>query len=176
MQISALEEYGLRCALQLAQLEPSATLAASQIAEREGISVRYASKILHLFRRSNLVTSQRGVQGGFRLSQRAENLPIRDVFAALHGKPSKNKNSFCGQYKGLQDECVHFGSCAVRPVWQVLAGYFDGVLEHITLADLLLTEESSRKKIEVFAHAEAERLRKLFTPTSLGDGYEVVRT
>jgi Rrf2 family protein len=159
MQISALEEYGLRCALQLAQLTSGETLAASQIAEREGISVRYASKILHLFRRSGLVASQRGIQGGFKLLKQPAEIPLSEVFAAVHGKPQKNVSAFCDQYKGLHQACVHIAGCSVRPIWQIIASYFDGVMDRISLADLMMTDDNARKKIEVFARAEADRLR-----------------
>jgi Rrf2 family protein len=164
MQISPLEEYGLRCALRLAAQDPSTTIAASQIAELEGISVRYASKILHLFRRADLIESQRGIQGGFRLGRPASQISVKEVFMALQGK-AKNA-SFCDQYKGLQSHCVHLGSCSVRPVWQVLSGYFDNVLEKLSLADLAVTEESSRLKVEGFAQAESNRLKILFNQRS----------
>lgn len=160
MQISALEEYGLRCALQLAMLKEDQTLAASQIAEREGISIRYASKILHLLKKSGMIAAQRGKQGGFKLTKGANTITVKEVFVSVRGRA--DKDNFCEQYKGLHSECIHFGACSVRPVWQILVGYFDGVLERISLADLVLTEESSRQKIEVFARAEAERLRVMF--------------
>src|SRR5205823_5937207 len=74
MHISAVEEYGLRCALQLASQPEGSVLAASQVAEREGISVQYASKILHLFRKAGLVSASRGMQGGFRLVRAADEI------------------------------------------------------------------------------------------------------
>lgn len=158
MHISAIEEYGLRCALQLASLESGAVLAASQIAEREGISVQYASKIMHLFRRSGLVTASRGMQGGFRLARPAEAVSLRAVFAAIR----EEKSGFCSQFKGLQSECVHLQDCSVRPVWDVLSSYFDSVLERLTLADLARKEAETRRRVEMFAQNEADRLRQKF--------------
>jgi Rrf2 family protein len=160
MHISAVEEYGLRCALQLASLEEGSVLAASQIAEREGISVQYASKIMHLFRKANLVTASRGMQGGFRLGKPAAQVPLKAVFASL--REEEEMSSFCNNYKGLQDACVHLNSCSVRPVWHVLSSYFDSVLERLTLADLARPEADSRKRIEEFAKNEADRIRDRF--------------
>ena len=158
MHISAVEEYGLRCALQLASLGEGAVLAASQVAEREGISVQYASKIMHLFRKSGLVMASRGMQGGFRLVKRPEEISLKSVFAAV----KEEKAGFCSQYKGLQDECVHMKDCSVRPVWNVLSSYFDSVLDQLTLSDLARTEQETKKRVEDFARGEAERLRNLF--------------
>jgi Rrf2 family protein len=160
MHISAVEEYGLRCALQLASLGENSVLAASQIAEREGISVQYASKIMHLFRKAGLVVASRGMQGGFRLAKRPGDLSLRSVFSAVR----EEKSGFCSQYKGLQEECVHLKGCSVRPVWNVLSSYFDSVLDHLTLGDLARTEEETKKRVEAFARSEAERLRSRFTP------------
>ncbi len=168
MHISAVEEYGLRCALQLASLPQGAVLAASQIAEREGISVQYASKIMHLFRKSGVVQAERGKQGGFRLAQPAEQMPLRLVIAAL--KEEEEKAEFCGQFKGQHSECVHLKQCSVRPVWDVLSSFFDTVLEQVTLADLAKPENEARKRVEVFARAEAERIKNRFmTPVNSGE-------
>lgn len=160
MHISAVEEYGLRCALQLASLKEGAVLAASQIAEREGISVQYASKIMHLFRKAGLVSASRGMQGGFRLSGPANAVSLKSVFGAIR---EEEKSGFCNNYKGLQQECVHLKACNVRPVWDVLSSYFDSVLENLTLADLSRSEVETRLRIEEFARGEAERIRARFT-------------
>ena len=162
MHISAVEEYGLRCALQLASLADGSVLAASQIAEREGISVQYASKIMHLFRKANLVVASRGMQGGFRLARPPSEVSVKAIFGSLR----EEKTDFCGQYKGQQQECVHLKSCSVRPVWDVLSSYFDSVLEQLTLADLNRNENETRRRVEEFARGEAERIRHRFLPSA----------
>jgi Rrf2 family protein len=159
MHISAVEEYGLRCALQLANLPSGSVLAASQVAEREGISVQYASKILHLFRKAGLVQASRGMQGGFRLVRPANEISLRAVFGAFR----EDSAEFCSQYTGQQPECVHRKECSVRPVFQVLAGYFDSVLEHLSLADLVRTEAETQARVSRFAGLEADKLRARFS-------------
>ncbi len=163
MHISAIEEYGLRCALQLAQLGSNGTIAASMIAEKEGLSVQYASKIMHLFRKAELVSAMRGIQGGFRLKKNANEITLKEVFTAL--RDEKTSDEFCSHFKGQQNSCVHLDSCAVRPVWQILTGYFDSVLEQITLADLASGEKESKMIIDLFAKKEAEKIHKKFQPS-----------
>ncbi len=156
MHISAVEEYGLRCALQLASLPEGSLLAASQVAEREGISVQYASKILHLFRKAGLVSATRGMQGGFRLVRPAAGISLKAVFGVFR----EEEAGFCTQFRGLQAECVHLKECSVRPVFNVLAGYFDSVLEYLTLADLVQSEAATKLRVEEFASLQADRLRQ----------------
>jgi Rrf2 family iron-sulfur cluster assembly transcriptional regulator len=55
MRISAVEEYGLRCLVALARKGPDSQLSISEIAELEGLSVPYASKLLAILRRAGLV-------------------------------------------------------------------------------------------------------------------------
>ncbi len=167
MHISALEEYGLRCAIHLAALDQDNTLAASQIAEREGLSVQYASKIMHLYRKAGLVQAVRGMQGGFRLTRPAAEVPLKEILAAL--KSGRGSKSFCEQHSGQQNECVRFYNCSVRPVWEVLTGYFDAVLEKISLADLVRTEAEAKKRMEIFARTEAERIQRQFKQSEMKD-------
>ena len=54
MKISAQEEYGLRCLVQLANLSPTESLTLPQIAEREGISTANAGKLMWLLKSSQL--------------------------------------------------------------------------------------------------------------------------
>lgn len=146
MRISASEEYGLRCLLQLARLRGEEHLPASQIAECEGISVQYASKMLHLLRRSGLVVAERGLHGGFRLARAPQEISLVQVFQALN--PEREAKSFCSKFAGDRQECVHYSDCSVRPLWQVLLSHFDTMLEALTLNDLIAGETSTRVLVE----------------------------
>jgi len=72
MKISAQEEFGLRCLLQLARAETHReSLTLGQIAVLEGISVANAGKLMWILNKAGLVQSQRGTKGGYRLSRPA---------------------------------------------------------------------------------------------------------
>ena len=55
MKISAQEEYGLRCLVQLACLRDGESLTLPQIAEREGISAANAGKLMWLLNKAGFV-------------------------------------------------------------------------------------------------------------------------
>ena len=145
MKISATEEYGLRCLLQVAKLGPNAQVSASSIAAAEGISVQYASKLMQLFRRANLVESVRGLHGGFRLVREAEKISLQDVFQAL--TTNAESGSFCERFRGDRETCVHYGDCSVRPVWQVLFEHVNSVLKELSLGDLVAGEAKTRMRV-----------------------------
>ena len=60
MKLSSIEEYGLRCLLQIARAGQDASLTIAEMSEREGISAPNVAKIMRILRRAGLVTSTRG--------------------------------------------------------------------------------------------------------------------
>lgn len=137
MKISALEEYGLRCLLQLARegAEPSGTtsLSARQIAEREGLSLEYATQILAEMRRAGFVTSLRGVHGGFRLARPSREITVGEIFRSIGGPIAAE---ICEQYTGTRPVCAHASGCSVAPVWAELARRIYGFLDGVSVADI----------------------------------------
>jgi Rrf2 family transcriptional regulator, iron-sulfur cluster assembly transcription factor len=137
MKISALEEYGLRCLVQLARAgaEPtgSVTLSTRQIAEMEGLTLEYTAQILATLRRAGLVSSVRGVHGGFRLAHPAAELNVGRLFRTLDGAIDEG---ICSSYTGNADTCTHAAACNVAPVWAELARRIYGFLDRVSLADI----------------------------------------
>ena len=69
MKISAQEEYGVRCLLQIGGRGLGASLTIPEISRAEGISSHYVAKLLRVLRRGGLVKSVRGQAGGYTLSR-----------------------------------------------------------------------------------------------------------
>ncbi len=76
MKISAQEEYGLRCLLQLATLGVEESLTLNQIAEREGISPANAGKLMWLLNKAGFVQAIRGIKGGYSLARAASEIKM----------------------------------------------------------------------------------------------------
>jgi len=138
MKITALEEYGLRCILQLAKAGDGAIVTVGQIAESEGLSIAYAEKLLRLLNRAGLARSVRGVKGGYCLAHPCGEITLGDVFRALGEMPRSEK--ICQQYTGLLSACIRHGDCGVRPVWAHITRYLNLVLDSIPLNSLLESE------------------------------------
>lgn len=58
----------------------------SVVAERRGIPVKFLEQLFSTLRRAGLLTSQRGVKGGFRLARPAEEITVLEVVQALDGR------------------------------------------------------------------------------------------
>ncbi|MDQ3632921.1 MAG: Rrf2 family transcriptional regulator [Acidobacteriota bacterium] len=138
MKISAQEEYGLRCLLQLATLDESETLTLPQIAEREGISQANAGKLMWLLNKSGFVKATRGTKGGYSLSRPSAEIYLSEVIRVLDADEIAGH---CESYTGIKDSCVHTGDCGIRPVIVGLHEIVQNALSNITLAQLIGTEK-----------------------------------
>ena len=138
MKISAQEEYGLRCLLQLARVATiGESLTLAQMAQLEGISTANAGKLLWILSKAGLVQSTRGTKGGYSLAKPASEIRLNQVIRVLEGEPAE---SHCKSYAGVLDACVHTGDCGIRPVIVELHQIVDNALADITLSQLLGTE------------------------------------
>ena len=134
MRITAIEEYGLRCLLALARLGPNEQASIAEIAELEGLSVAYTSKLLSILRKQGLVTAMRGRGGGFTIARPLDQITLYEVLVALGG-PLIDPHH-CEKHAGLLEQCVHHNSCSVQDVLGGLAGYVQEFLTDTTIQDL----------------------------------------
>lgn len=142
MKISAQEEYGLRCLVQLANLPEGESLTLPQIAELEGISTANAGKLLWLLNKAGFVNSTRGTKGGYFLSRPARDIRLSEIIKVLD---EDVLSKHCESYTGVLDSCVHKGDCGIRPVIVGLHEIVENALSQITLAQLVGNEESVDK-------------------------------
>ena len=138
MKITAQEEYGLRCLLQLAKPPQGQLVSVKEIAQREGLSSAYVEKLLRLLAKGGLVHSVRGIKGGYLLNRPAAQVTIGEVVRAMGNVPTTEH--ICMSFTGKRPECVHFSDCGIRSVWSGLTTYIQNFLDQTTLASLLESE------------------------------------
>src|SRR5438105_384610 len=134
MKISAQEEYGLRCLLQLARQPEGGYLSLRQIAELEGISAAYAGKLLWIMNHAGLVKSVRGSKGGYALSRPAPEIALSEIIKILDEDQVGNH---CQHFSGELDACIHTTGCTIMPVVEGLNELVHEVLSKISLAQLM---------------------------------------
>lgn len=139
MKVSAQEEYGLRCLLQLAGLGEEEFLTLGQLAEREGLSQANAGKVLWLLNKAGLVASIRGTKGGYRLARPASEIRLSEIIKVLDEDVLEGH---CKSYPGVLDSCVHTGDCGIRSVIVGVHEIVERALSSITLAQLVGSERS----------------------------------
>jgi len=154
MKITSLQEYGMRCLLQLAIGGMNHPQTTTSIAQKEGLSRDYVEKILFQLRKADVVKSVRGINGGYILNRNPEDISIGQALMALSEKPirlNRIKNDLCKQFPGKKQECVHMNSCAIRMLWSMAMVQLYAVLNHLPLSFLIGPEEEvQRRLINVF--------------------------
>jgi Rrf2 family protein len=133
MKLSAQEEYGLRCLLQLGRQE---TATIPEISQAAGISTHNVAKLLRILRQSGFVASERGQHGGYSLARAPTAISVGEVLASLGGRLYHPE--FCDHFAGSAEVCQHSSiDCSLRSLWQQLQEAVDGVLRRTMLQDLL---------------------------------------
>jgi Rrf2 family protein len=141
VRVTALEEYGLRCLLQVAS-QPNEPMTLPVIAQREGMTVPHVAKLMGALRQGGLVESVRGRSGGYTLARPAEQISVLDVLVALGDRLFDSE--YCERYHGVDDKaCVHVSGCSIRSVWTRVESIVSDVLRRTSVADLLRFEEEA---------------------------------
>lgn len=140
MRFSSKEQYGLRVMVQLARQHGEGPTPLTQIAEMEDLPLPYLEQIASRLRQAGLLTSLRGAHGGYELAHQPRAISVGDVVRALEGDivpiPCVQEAS------GAQ--CERKGICAASNVWETVHKRLADMLDSMTLASLLETEEAQR--------------------------------
>ena len=141
MKLSAQEEYGLRCLLQIGREEhrTGEGLTITEISRSEGLSTANVAKLMRVLRLCGFVASVRGQLGGYKLAQPADRIVVGEVLAALGGRLFSP--GFCETHTGVEDLCAHSEDCSIRSLWNSVQFVIDQMLNQVTLKDLLVEEQ-----------------------------------
>jgi Rrf2 family protein len=157
VRLSAKSDYALRAMAELGAHPADHSLKAEEIADSQDIPLRFLLGILNELRRARLVTSQRGIQGGYALARPASEINLADVIRAIDGPllsvhgESVATMRYAGPAAGLRD------------IWMAVRASMRSVLEVVSISDLITGDlpPAVRERVEEYQNAEAERGRAL---------------
>jgi len=132
MRISARADYAVRAAAELAAAAgvDRSPVKAEQIAQAQGIPLKFLLTILSELRHARIVQSHRGAEGGFRLARPPSEITLAEVIRAVEG-PLANV------HERRPEEVAYPGPAApLRDVWIAVRANLRAVLEEVTVADL----------------------------------------
>jgi Rrf2 family protein len=131
VRVSAKTDYALRAALELAAAPDEKPVKGERIATSQAIPLRFLENILMQLRHAGLVESRRGADGGYRLARPAGEVTLADVIRAIDGP--------LAGVSGARPETLDFTGVAepMRDVWIAVRASLRGVLEGVTLADVV---------------------------------------
>ena len=129
MRIPASVDYAIRAMAELASAGDG-PVTAEELARVQGIPLKFLRGIMTELKRSRLVSSQRGPDGGFVLTRPAEEISLADIFRAIDGPLATVRDQSLSSM-------THTGAAAELPtVWMAVRASLRRVLEGVTIADL----------------------------------------
>lgn len=132
MKISTKGRYALRLMLDLAVNNTGEPVRIRDIAARQGISEKYLEQIISILNKAGYVRSVRGPQGGYHLAKDPARYTVGMVLRLTEGS--------LAPVACLVDEeniCERQAGCATLHLWQMLNEAISGVVDKVTLADLV---------------------------------------
>jgi FeS assembly SUF system regulator len=113
LRVSKLADYGTIIMASMAR-DPHGIHSAADVATRIGLGAPTVSKILKMLARKDLVVSQRGARGGYRLRCLPADISVAQIIGAMDGPIGMTE---CSTTPGL---CVQESDCTIRANWQTI--------------------------------------------------------
>jgi Rrf2 family protein len=133
--ITRATEYAIRTIIYLAQQPKSEIVLKKDICRTQNVTPAFLTKILQPLIKAGIVSSQRGVGGGFLLARDPGEINLLDILQAEEGELKLNH---C-----LVDEtvCHRDKHCSAHEVWHEAQDEMVKVLQKYSVAELVLREK-----------------------------------
>jgi len=116
----------------IASMPPSTRVLAKDLAKESDIPPQYLSKILHKLARSGVLSSRKGIGGGFFLERDPSEVRLVEVVS-----PFRKKNDMVNtQCLICGDTCSRGESCPFKQYWEEAVTRYNELLDNTTLADV----------------------------------------
>ena len=133
--ISTKGRYSIRILLDLAIHRNGEYIPMKDVAERQGISLKYIERILPVLKENGLIDSVHGKGGGYKLTREPDQYTLWEILRLTEGDLAP-----VACLKDGAPSCDKAAECRTLPVWKnyykMTVDYFSG----ITLADLIDVE------------------------------------
>src|SRR5689334_9002780 len=132
-RLNKLTDYGIVLMAHVARSAEAADLAqhtARSLAKETRLPLPTVAKLLRQLSEHGLLSSHRGVKGGYNLARPPREITVASIILALEGPIGFTE---CSVVKGL---CNMERSCAIMSNSQIIGDALRDALEHVTLSDL----------------------------------------
>ncbi len=133
-------ETGLHCIVSLVNPPDCGLPSTRELAEFQGVSPSYVAKLFTKLAKAGLVTSEEGIQGGFRLAKDPANVSLWDVISALEpDKPLFRCREIRRDFILFGKKPPRWATCGLCPIHAAMREAEKQMrqsLEAVTLADI----------------------------------------
>ena len=129
-RLNKLTDYGIVLMAHVARTPEETPHTARSLAKATRVPLPTVGKILRQLSERGLLSSHRGVKGGYNLARDAGKISVAEIVLALEGPIGFTE---CSVVKGL---CNMERSCAIKSNSQIIGDALRDALAHVMLADL----------------------------------------
>ena len=144
MKLSTRGRYGTRALLDLALHHADEPVALKDVAERQQISLSYLEHLIKPLIDGGIIRSIKGPKGGIALAKEPAKIRLSEIIQALEGSTAPVE---CVDNPLL---CDRSGQCVTRDVWEEVKKATNGVLESITLQNLVERQKNKKPTKEMY--------------------------
>ncbi|MEO6306266.1 MAG: Rrf2 family transcriptional regulator [Nitrospiraceae bacterium] len=145
MKLSKKSEYGLRALLELTLAHGRLTLQRHQIATRQHIPIEFLEQILLALKRAGLLSSRRGVKGGYMLIKSPDEITLGQVIRILDGPLAPISCVSKTAYQKCSD-CPYATKpyCPLQDAMGEVRNAIADILDHYTLSQFAMAKPAKR--------------------------------
>lgn len=132
MLISTRGRYALRVMIDLAEHYTGTYIPMKDVAQRQGVSLKYIERIMPILTKSKMVEGVHGKGGGYRLTRNPEEYRVGDILRLTEGDLTPVACLECGAAP-----CSKAAECRTLPMWTKFKEIMDEYFDSITLEDLM---------------------------------------
>lgn len=126
-------DYGIVLLTHFARASQEKSWNARDLSDASGLPLPTVSKILKTLTRSGILASQRGVNGGYRLTRAPENITVREMLIPFEGPMAVTE---CAG--GDSHVCEIEANCPVKGHWRMINSVVQDALKTLRLSDMAL--------------------------------------
>ena len=130
--LSSTSEYAIRAATYIAQKDGKGPVSAKAIAEAVDVPVKYLQQILKTMVKSGILSSSRGVGGGFNMKRPPKQVVLGDIVALFDDVAKQMVCPF-----GDAEDCGINSTCAIHDRWITIVNPYRKLLEETSLKSLI---------------------------------------
>lgn len=130
--ISTRGRYALRVLIDLAEHSKDEYIPMKEVAERQGISLKYLERIMPILIKNDVIEGMSGKGGGYRLNREPSEYVVGDLLRLTEGDLAPVACLACNA-----DVCENAEHCKTLPMWKKYFELTNEYFDNITLADLI---------------------------------------
>lgn len=131
MKLSTRGKYGLKAMFELSLQYGKGPMSLREIGLKHNISANYLEHIFSDLKKSGLVESIRGAQGGYILKQEPNKISVGDIIRSLEGDIAP-----VSCVSTSKERCPREDKCVTKNVWKKLNDSINSAIDTTTLADM----------------------------------------